>query len=170
MLLSIALFKYALDRKSFLGYTNHRRLLDWTQPPKIKWFQSCRVSIGFMSPEKPFFFYLVIARSKGKLTDSKVLNSIFRQPNLQNVSWWRQCTAHSVLLVKSFYFNSNKKFIKWFQWKAKKKNKNKTHNIQCHQFFWKENITATYPAIRWRFLFVFDIIDSILINVRLAIE
>lgn len=36
--------------------------------------------------------------------------------------------------------------------------------------FWKKNITATYPAIRWRFLFVFDIIDSILINVRLAIE
>ena len=131
MLLSIALFKYALDRKSFLGYTNHRRLLDWTQPPKIKWFQSCRVSIGFMSPEKPFFFYLVIARSKGKLTDSKVLNSIFRQPNLQNVSWWRQCTAHSVLLVKSFYFNSNKKFIKWFQWKAKKKKQkqNQQHSM-----------------------------------------
>ena len=75
------------------------------------------------------------------------------------------------VIGKIILFQQQQKIYKMVPMKSKKKKtKNKTNNIQFHQFFWKENITATYPAIRWRFLFVFDIIDSILINVRLAIE
>lgn len=106
-------------------------------------------------PIKAIFLLFGNCKVKGKWTDYKVLNSIYRQPNAWNVSWWRQCTAHSVLLVKSFYFNSNNKLVKWFQWKAT----DKQHSISS--VFWKKNIAATYPAIRWRFI-CFDIIDSIL--------
>lgn len=120
ILLSIALFKYPSERKSFLRYTKSRRLLARIQPAKIKWFQSCKVSIGFMSLWKPFYFSLAIARWNWKWTEWNLLNGIIREPNLQNVRLWRQRTAHSLLPVKSFYSNSNNELVKWLKWKAKK--------------------------------------------------
>ena len=72
------------------------------------------------------------------------------------------------VIGKIILFQQQQQTCKMVPMKSKKQtNEQTTFNSIS---FWKENITATYPDIRWRFLFVFDIIDSILINVRLAIE